>query len=74
MTALSLATQQPILLQLQLQFVSSEYHAKLKHHLRQHKVTHTPREKTFICDKCDCRYTTKGSLTFHVKTKHSQMK
>ena len=42
-------------------------------HLKTHKLTHQPR-KSFPCEKCDRIYGTKSALTFHMKTKHCQMK
>ena len=47
-----------------------DYRSTRKQHINTHKLAHTKREKSFTCEQCDCRYLTKGSLAFHVKTKH----
>ena len=50
-----------------------KYRCAENDNLKMHKRTHANREKSFTCEQCNCKYLTKGSLTFHVKTKHSKV-
>ena len=50
-----------------------EYRCARKDALKTHKLTHSSREKSFPCGKCDRIYRAKASLAFHIKSKHSEV-